>query len=119
DRSIGTLRAKLREFNMAENTLLVFCSDNGGLPRIEPDTVGGLRGNKGTVYEGGLRVPAVMEWQGVIEPRVTHYPACTMDLFPTVADLLGLPRDVFVQPLDGVNLQPLLTRELERRERPI
>lgn len=119
DRSIGTLRAKLREFNLAEDTLLVFCSDNGGLPRIEPETVGGLRGNKGTVYEGGLRVPAVMEWPAVIEPRVTRYPACTMDLFPTVADLLDLPKYLFVRPLDGVSLKPLLTRELERRERPI
>jgi arylsulfatase A-like enzyme len=119
DRSIGTLRAKLREFNLAENTLLVFCSDNGGLPGIEPDTVGGLRGNKGTIYEGGLRVPAVIEWPAVIEPRVTSYPASTMDLFPTVADLLGLSEDVFVQPLDGVSLKPLLTRDRERREPPI
>jgi arylsulfatase A-like enzyme len=119
DRSIGTLRQVLRELGIAENTLLVFCSDNGGLGEIEPDTVGGLRGNKGTVYEGGLRVPGIMEWPAVIEPRVTSYPACTMDLFPTVADIVGLPQDVFVQPLDGISLKPLLTAELPQRDQPI
>lgn len=119
DRSIGTLRTALREMDIAENTLLVFCSDNGGLGNIRPETVGGLRGNKGTVYEGGLRVPGIIEWPAVIRPRVTRYPACTMDLFPTVADILGLPADVFVQPLDGISLKPLFTAELGERARPI
>lgn len=119
DRAIGTLRAKLTEFGLADNTLLVFCSDNGGLPEIKPDTVGGLRGNKGSVYEGGLRVPGIIEWPSVVMPRVTNYPACTMDLFPTVADILGLPADVFVKPLDGISLKPLLTAEIAERSRPI
>ncbi|MEM7010186.1 MAG: sulfatase-like hydrolase/transferase, partial [Verrucomicrobiota bacterium] len=57
DRSIGTLRKGLRDLGIADNTLFLFCSDNGGLPKIEPETVGGLRGNKGSVYEGGIRVP--------------------------------------------------------------
>ncbi len=115
DRSIGTLRTALRKMGIAENTLLVFCSDNGGLRGITPETVGGLRGNKGSVYEGGLRVPGIIEWPAVIRPRVTDYPACTMDLFPTVADILGLSDDVFVQPLDGISLKPLLTGELPER----
>jgi arylsulfatase A-like enzyme len=119
DRAVGDLRSKLREFDLAKNTLLVFCSDNGGLPEITPDTVGGLRGNKGSVYEGGLRVPGIIEWPAVVAPRVTNYPACTMDLFPTVADLLGLPDEVFVQPLDGISLQPLLTQELTERPQAI
>jgi arylsulfatase A-like enzyme len=119
DRSLGTLRAKLREFDIADDTLLIFCSDNGGLPRIEPETVGGLRGFKGTVYEGGLRVPAIVEWPAQLEPWVTSYPACTMDLFPTVADYLDLPQDIFVEPLDGVSLRPALSGEVERRQRPI
>jgi arylsulfatase A-like enzyme len=119
DRSIGTLRKSLREMGIAENTLLVFCSDNGGLPGIIPETVGGLRGNKGSVYEGGLRVPGIIEWPAVVQPRVTNYPACTMDLFPTVADILGLPDDVFVQPLDGISLKPLLSSELPERAKPI
>lgn len=119
DRSIGTLRRALRRLGIAENTLLVFCSDNGGLPRITPETVGGLRGFKGSVYEGGLRVPGIIEWPAVIQPRVTDYPACTMDLFPTVADILGLPDEVFIRPLDGISLQPLFTRPLSERARPI
>lgn len=119
DRSVGVLRRKLRELEIADNTLLVFCSDNGGLAEVKPDTVGGLRGNKASVYEGGLRVPAIIEWPAKIKPRVTNYPACAMDLFPTVADILGLPDDVFVQPLDGISLKPLFAGELERRAKPI
>lgn len=120
DRSIGTLRRRLRELGIADNTLLVFCSDNGGLPNITPETVGGLRGNKGSVYEGGLRVPGIFEWPAVIKaPRITQYPACVTDLFPTVADILGLPADALTQPVDGVSLKPLLTAELPRREKPL
>jgi len=119
DRSIGTLRDSLRELGIAEQTLLVFCSDNGGLPKIVPDTVGGLRGNKGSVYEGGLRVPGIMEWPAVIEPRVTHHPACTMDLFPTVADVVGLPDDVLIRPLDGISLKPLFTGDRPERPSPL
>lgn len=119
DRSMGTLRSRLRQMGIADNTLLVFCSDNGGLPGIKPETVGGLRGNKGSVYEGGLRVPGIFEWPAVIRPRVTDYPACTMDLFPTVADILGLSAEVFVQPLDGISLKQLLTAEPSSRSKPI
>lgn len=119
DRSVGTLRKKLRELNLADNTLLVFCSDNGGLPKIEPETVGGLRGNKGSVYEGGLRVPGIIEWPAMIRHRVTEFPACTMDLFPTIADILDLPENVFVRPLDGISLKPLFSKELAERSQPI
>ena len=72
DRSIGTLRKGLRDLRIADNTLVWFNSDNGGLQNIKPDTVGGLRGNKGTVFEGGLRVPCVIEWPAVIKKsRIT------------------------------------------------
>ncbi|MBM4089750.1 MAG: N-acetylgalactosamine 6-sulfate sulfatase [Planctomycetes bacterium] len=119
DRSIGTLRAALRDLGIARDTLLVFCSDNGGLPEIKPDTVGGLRGNKGSVFEGGLRVPGIIEWPAVIQPRVTGYPACVMDLFPTVADIVGLPESVMVKPLDGLSLKPLFTRDVPERNAPM
>jgi arylsulfatase A-like enzyme len=118
DRSIGTLRHKLRELGLADNTLVVFNSDNGGLPEIKPDTTGGLRGNKGSVYEGGLRVPGIIEWPAVIKPRVTLHPASTMDLFPTVADIVGLPASSFIQPVDGVSLKPLFTAETGPRAKP-
>jgi arylsulfatase A-like enzyme len=119
DRSVGTLRRALRRLGLADNTLLVFCSDNGGLPEVKPSSVGGLRGNKGTLFEGGLRVPGIIEWPAAIKPRITSYPACTMDLFPTVADIVGLPDSVFVRPLDGTSLKPLFAAELPRRAQPI
>lgn len=120
DRAVGTLRRRLSASGLADNTLLVFCSDNGGLPKIEPETTGGLRGNKGTVYEGGLRVPGIIEWPAVIKsPRVTAYPACTMDLFPTVVDLLGLPADSLIQPIDGISLKPVIEDMDGERPRPI
>jgi arylsulfatase A-like enzyme len=118
DRSIGTLRRKLRDLGLAQNTLVVFCSDNGGLPAIAPETVGGLRGFKGSVFEGGIRVPGIIEWPAVIQPRVTNYPACAMDLFPTVADIVGLPARAMVQPVDGISLRPLFARELGERRQP-
>lgn len=120
DRSIGTLRAALREMGIADNTLLVFCSDNGGLPDIAPSTVGELRGVKNTLYEGGLRVPGIMEWPAVIkQPRVTMHPAGTVDLFPTIADIVGLPEDSLLKPVDGVSLKALLSAEQPRRAKPL
>jgi len=119
DRSLGTLRKSLRDLAIADNTLLVFCSDNGGLPNIKPETVGGLRGNKGSVFEGGIRVPGVIEWPAVIKPRVTNYVACVMDLFPTVAEIVGLPESIMTKPLDGISLKPLFDQELEQRHTPI
>lgn len=119
DRSMGTLRQSLRELGVADNTLLVFCSDNGGLPGITPDTVGGLRGFKGSVYEGGIRVPGIMEWPRVIKPRITTYPASVMDLFPTVAEIVGLPESVMTKPVDGLSLKPLFHGEIGDRPQPI
>jgi arylsulfatase A-like enzyme len=119
DRSIGTLRQKLRDLGIADNTLVVFNSDNGGLPGITPSTTGGLRGNKGMVFEGGLRVPGIMEWPAVIKPRITKHPVGTVDLFPTVADIVGLPDSSFIQPLDGVSLKPLLSAEVGPRSKPL
>ena len=120
DRSIGELRAGLRRLNIEQDTLVWFCSDNGGLGRIEPPTVGGLRGLKNTIYEGGLRVPAIIEWPGgIANPRVTSFPAATMDMFPTLAALAGLPDSAMMQPQDGIDLTPLLQSEMGRREKPI
>ena len=125
DRSIGTLRAGLAELGIAENTLVWFNSDNGGLGDskrngVRPDTVGGLRGSKNSIYEGGIRVPAVIEWPaGIPDPRVTGYPAVTMDIFPTLVEIVGLPGSVMMQPQDGTSLKPLFTAELPKRGKPI
>lgn len=119
DRSIGMLRRTLRDLEVAENTIVWFCSDNGGLPKIKPDATGGLRGHKSTVYEGGLRVPGLVEWPGQIKPRVTKYPAVVMDIFPTIADIVGLPDSVMLKPQDGISLTPVFEKEIGRRKQPI
>jgi arylsulfatase A-like enzyme len=120
DRSIGTLRDGLRSLGIAEETLVWFTSDNGGLRRITPDTTGGLRGFKNDIYEGGLRVPAIIEWPGgIAEPYVTSYPAATMDIFPTLAEVVGLPESVLLQPGDGTSLAPLFRERLTLRHKPI
>lgn len=120
DRAIGTLRKELRELEIADNTLLWFCSDNGGLPKIQPETVGGLRGFKGSLYEGGLRVPAIIEWPaGIPHPRLTQFPAVTMDIFPTIAEVVGLPPEAALEPSDGISLKRLFTEEIGPRSKPI
>lgn len=120
DRSIGALRDGLRSAGIADNTLLWFCSDNGGLPGISPATTGGLRGFKGSLFEGGLRVPSIIEWpEGIANPRVTKFPASTMDIFPTIAEIVGLPADAMLQPQDGTSLLRIFAKEPLQREKPI
>ena len=120
DRSIGALRAGLRELRVERSTVVWFTSDNGGLPRIEPSTVGNLRGYKGSLFEGGIRVPAIIEWPGgIAEPRVTSFPAATMDIFPTVAAIAGLKDSAMLKPLDGIDLSPVLKSDPPRRAQPI
>ncbi|MEM6910690.1 MAG: sulfatase-like hydrolase/transferase [Verrucomicrobiota bacterium] len=119
DRSIGALRAGLRELGAAQDTLIWYCSDNGGLNGMKPETTGGLRGHKGSLWEGGLRVPGIIEWPAGIRPRVTAFPASTMDIFPTLAELCGLSEDCFVSPVDGKSLVPLFEGEMGPRPEPI
>ncbi len=119
DRSVGALRKGVRDLGIANNTLIWFNSDNGGLPGIKPDTVGGLRDYKNSIWEGGLRVPAVIEWPAAINARVTKYPASTMDIFPTIVDILDLPDSVMLKPIDGISLKPLFVNDFAKRKEPI
>ncbi len=119
DRSIGTLRGGLKELGIHKNTLVWFCSDNGGLKGVGHDSVGGLRGNKGSVWEGGIRVPGIIEWPAKIKPRITAHPASTMDIFPTIVDLLDLPEDSMLDVVDGTSLKTLLAAEIGPRTKPI
>ncbi len=120
DRSIGTLRNGLRDLDLADKTLVWFNSDNGGLPGMQPETVGGLRGFKGSVFEGGLRVPCVIEWPAVItKPRRTNYPASTSDIFPTLAAIAGLPKSSMLEPIDGDSIRPLFDTEIGPRTKPL
>ncbi|MDX2036281.1 MAG: sulfatase-like hydrolase/transferase [Isosphaeraceae bacterium] len=118
DRSIGTLRKGLRDLGLEKNTLIWFCSDNGGLPE-DPHSVGRLRGHKGSLYEGGIRVPGIIEWPGRIRPAVTDFPASTMDIFPTIVDLLDLPEDSMLEVRDGESILPLFDGILPQRTHAI
>ena len=120
DRSIGTLRAGLRKMNVEEDTLVWFTSDNGGLPKINPTTTGGLRDFKGSLYEGGIRVPAIIEWpKGINKFRTTKFPAGAVDVFPTIAEIAGLPDTSMHQPQDGQSLLQLMKKDVGPRENPL
>ena len=120
DRSIGTLRAGLRKMNVEEDTLVWFTSDNGGLPKINPTTTGGLRDFKGSLYEGGIRVPAIIEWpKGINKFRTTKFPAGAVDIFPTIAEIAGLPDSSMRQPQDGQSLLQLMKKDVGPRENPL
>jgi arylsulfatase A-like enzyme len=118
DRSVGRLRAALKEMKIADNTLLWYNSDNGGA--AGPKSTGFLRGQKGTLWEGGLRVPAVVEWPArIAKPFTTQMPCCTSDIYPTVLEATGVKAEKQIQPLDGVSLIPLFDRKTEERIKPI
>ncbi|MBZ0257057.1 sulfatase-like hydrolase/transferase, partial [bacterium] len=105
DRAFGKLRNQLREMKIQDDTLLWYCSDNGGLPQF--GSTGG-RGHKADIYEGGLRVPAMIEWAGKIQAQqYSNVPCSTSDIYPTLLDITGvsLPNQ---PPLDGVSLLPLI-----------
>lgn len=99
DISVGRIAAKIDELGLSENTLIIFSSDNGGLSRVSQ--VDPLRGEKGSLFEGGVRVPTAMRWNGVIEPGSTCSTSISsVDFLPTFAALANadLPKS---QPVDG------------------
>ncbi|MCC5906223.1 MAG: sulfatase [Balneolaceae bacterium] len=112
DRSVGRVHAKLEELGLDDNTLIIFTSDNGGLDRGDgtPTNNYPLREGKGTAYEGGIRVPMIVRWPGVIpEGTVSEEPVITHDFFPTILEITGAEAssEHFVN-LDGVSLMPIL-----------
>ncbi len=114
DRSVGRLRAALRELKVADNTLLWYNSDNGG--NEGPKSTGHLRGSKGTLWEGGLRVPGIVEWPARIpRPFISETPCSTLDIYPTVLAATGAVAKSQIQPLDGISLLPLFDRQTVTR----
>lgn len=111
DRAMGLLRSELKSLDVAEDTLLWYTSDNGQQGR-SPGSSGGLRSAKGTLWEGGIRVPAIIEWPAKIRaPRATDLTSLTSDIYPTLLDIAGVTVDD--QPrLDGVSLR----RHIEGQE---
>ena len=111
DASTGQVLAALERMGVAENTLVIFTSDNG--PWLKFGAQGGrahpLKGGKGSVFEGGVRVPCVVRWPDRIKPAQTCTAvASTLDIFPFVADLLDREPE---QELDGISLAPLVLGE--------
>jgi arylsulfatase A-like enzyme len=118
DRSVGRLRAALRELKIADHTLLWYCSDNGGA--AGPKSTGNLRGSKGTLWEGGVRVPGIVEWPArIAQPFVSESPCSTLDIYPTVLEATGAMAQNQIQPLDGLSLLPLFDRKTESRAKAI
>lgn len=118
DQSVGRVLAALDDLNLAANTLVVLFSDNGGLRQrydkgddVIVSTNAPLRNEKGTVYEGGIRVPLIIRWPGkVSEGAVCAEPVSSVDFYPTLlAAAETEPKNGIV--LDGVSLLPTLTAE--------
>jgi arylsulfatase A-like enzyme len=117
DRAMGNLRNFLDAQQIRDNTLLWFCSDNGA-PNDGSTTYSPLRGSKGTMYEGGLRVPAIIEWPARIpQPIISNVPSVTSDILPTLCDLLDIPLPD--RPYDGISLAPILAGNMSSRPDPI
>jgi arylsulfatase A-like enzyme len=117
DRAIGSLRRFLKQQDLRENTLLWYCGDNG-IPGSADRVVTPFRGQKGTMYQGGIRVPGVMEWPARIpKPSVTQVNSVTTDTLPTLCELAGLPLPP--RPLDGISLVPVINGSMQTRPSPI
>ncbi len=115
DWSVGEILGAVKKLGLDRNTLVLFSSDNGPWFQGSP---GGLRGRKGTTYEGGVREPFLARMPGPIPAgKVCHGLASTMDVLPTVGKLCGatLPG----QPLDGIDIWPLLSARQPRLEREL
>ncbi len=136
DKQIGRLRKTLRESNLSDNTMVWFTSDNGpnlkGKKSPKSATAqngkfvytalgssGAYRGWKRDCYEGGLRVPGILEWPGRIKtPRRIDFPAVTSDYFPTALAAVGLPLPND-RAYDGMNLLPIIEQEAQYKRPPI
>jgi len=123
DDQVARLRAELRKLGAAENTMLWFCADNGPEGRTHTESngsAGPLRGRKRSLYEGGVRVPGLLQWPARVKaPRVVATPCSTLDYFPTVLAAVGCTLKGAPLPIDGVNLLPLIDGKMTERPRPI
>ncbi len=116
DESVGRIVSRLEKHKLTDNTIIIFCSDNGA------NNVGSnaqLRGHKGQVWEGGHRVPAIAAWPGHISKNTTTDATCiSMDFFPTITTLTNSALPKGYTP-DGVDLSPLLLRQSSIADRPL
>ena len=109
DHAFGRLRDALTEMGVRKNTILWYTSDNGALPSV--GSSGGHRGDKGDVYDGGLLVPAILEWpERIATPRVTKVRCNSVDIYATLLEIVGV---------DGVSLVPLIEGRMDSRPQPM
>jgi arylsulfatase A-like enzyme len=129
DESVGRVLALLDELQIAQNTLVIYSSDNGGVGGYEREGIMGgsitdnapLKGGKGMLYEGGIRVPFIFRWTGKIAPgTVCDEPINSVDLYPTLLEIAGAKPDPGY-PLDGTSYLGLLTHggKTEQARRPL
>ena len=105
DKSVGEITKKLHELNLSKNTIVIFFSDNGGLEKEADQTP--LRSGKASLYEGGIRVPFIVKWNGKVEPNtVNDEIVSSVDFFPTLVEAVGIKNDL--KNVDGVSLIPVL-----------
>lgn len=107
DENVGRLMAKLNALDLERETLVIFMTDNG--PQQKRYNAG-MRGLKGSVYEGGIRVPCLFRWKGVLRPRVMNRLAAHIDVLPTLLEVCGVSREPEAR-LDGRSLWPLIKGE--------
>lgn len=117
DRAIGSLRDFLSENKLKDNTLLWYCGDNG-TPPSAARTALTVRAQKGSLYEGGVLVPGVLEWPAQIKkPAITRVNSVTSDFLPTLAEITNQPLPN--RPIDGISLVPFFENPDQKREVPI
>ena len=114
DENVGRVLEKLEERGIADETVVIFTSDNGGhIGRYEGRQVTDnypLRSGKGSLYEGGIRVPLMIRWPGVTKPgTVCREPVSTIDFYPTLLEMAGAEGDAkHNERVEGLSLAPLL-----------
>ncbi len=114
DQQLGRLRRELRSLDIAENTILWYCSDNGGLN----EATSGGRKRKGSIYEGGLRVPGIIEWPAAKLRGRTSIPTWTCDIYPTVLAMAGIAVEP-EHPLDGIDITDIVIGKATMRSKPM
>jgi arylsulfatase A-like enzyme len=118
DDAVGRVTGKLADLGLADKTVVIFTSDNGGLLRPSTNNVP-LRAGKGSAYEGGVRVPLIVRWPGVTAPgSVCHEPVITPDFYPTLLAMAGAKGDPkHNATIDGESIVPLLKDPKARLKR--
>ena len=121
DENVGRIMDVLQKEGIEDNTIVFFYSDNGGLdsPRVNVSNNYPLRSGKGSLYEGGIRVPLIVKWPARISPHsLNSLPVTTMDFYPTILEMTNTAGDeVHNKNIDGVSLLPVLTGHAKSLER--